>query len=232
MFRKYLAVSVISTWVLCSSHGASANLIVNGDFEAGNVGFTTDYTVDPSLMPPSIYVITTNPNLQRGDAANYGDHTTGSGLMMAVNGSTTAGDVVWEQTVAVSAGATYDFAAYISSWIPGAPADLRFVVNGTEIGSLVAPGVTGIWDVEFATWSSGAATSATIQILNAQLAFGGNDFALDDIFFGDPIFSRGVPVPGTLALFAAGVLAWGLRRRGAGGAKRLSARPEASRGLR
>ena len=80
----------------------------------------------------------------------------------------------------------------------------------------VAPLLTGIWDVEFASWSSGAATSATIQITNANVAFSGNDFALDDLFFGDPIFSQ-VPAPGTLALLAAGLLGWRMQRRPAPG---------------
>ncbi|MEM7312290.1 MAG: LamG-like jellyroll fold domain-containing protein [Planctomycetota bacterium] len=109
--------------------------------------------------------------------------------MLAVNGSTTAGDIVWEQTVAVVPGETYDFAAAISSWFPAAPAALLFTVNGEDIGALNAPEAVGTWEQVFATWDSGNATSATIRIVNANLAFGGNDFALDEIYFGGPRFS-------------------------------------------
>lgn len=209
--------SIFAATLLGLPLAGSANLIVNGDFELGNSGFTSDYTfraLPLDIVPPAVYTLTTDPDLNHPGAASYGDHTSGSGLMMAVNGSTAAGDVVWEQTVAVTAGSIYDFAAYISSWISGAPADLRFVVNGDVIGSLVAPLATGVWDLAFATWDAGAATSAHIQITNAQLAFGGNDFALDDIFFGAPVFSDpdALPEPATWGLLSLGLLAARRRR--------------------
>lgn len=40
---------------------------------------------------------------------------------MAINGSATANTIVWEQTVAVSAGTDYYFSAWVSSWIPRLP---------------------------------------------------------------------------------------------------------------
>jgi hypothetical protein len=197
---------------------ASANLIVNGDFEAGNTGFASDYAFSPgNIVPAATYEVLPDPSASHGSALSYGDHTTGSGLMMAVNGSTTVGDLVWGQTVSVVAGSTYDFAAWISSWVSGSPAQLVFTVNGDEIGALTAPLATGVWDLAFATWDSGTATSATIEIRNANTAFGGNDFALDDLFFGDPVFSDPTPAPepGALALLgvALGALRLAHRRR-------------------
>lgn len=193
---------------------SSANLIANGDFEAGNTGFSSDYTHSPTnITGAATYAIVTDPSSVHGSAASYGDHTSGSGNMMAVNGSTVAGDLVWGETISVQANATYDFAVYISSWFSGAPASLVFTVNGTTIGSLVAPMQTGAWELAFATWNSGSETSALIEVRNDQTAFGGNDFALDDFYFGNPIFSASVAEPSMLGLFGLAGLGLAVRRR-------------------
>jgi len=87
------------------------NLITNGDFEAGNTGFTTEYTyLDPSntgpwtLGPEYMYTVSTDPNLYHSAWSSFGDHTSGSGNMMIVNGTwedTSPGynAVVWAQEV-------------------------------------------------------------------------------------------------------------------------------------
>ena len=87
------------------------NLITNGDFEDGNSGFTTEYTyLNPSstgpwtLGPEYMYTVSTNPNLYHSAWTSFGDHTTGDGKMMIVNGSwedTSPGydAVVWAQGV-------------------------------------------------------------------------------------------------------------------------------------
>jgi chitodextrinase len=106
--------------------------------------------------------------------------------MMCVNGSHTANDVVWSQTVTVSAGKTYEFAFWHSSWfLSGWPrATLSVHVNGSQLGSnFQAPGTTGVWQQWKKSWSSGTSTSATLEIRNVSTDDWGNDFALDDISF-------------------------------------------------
>lgn len=204
--------SVFAMLMLIST-GAAANLITNSDFESGNTGFSSDYTNGLYIFEEQTYAITTNPSNNHSGATSYGDHTSGSGLMMAVNGSATAGDVIWGQTISVSAGTVYDFATYISSWSNENPAELDFSVNGFSIGGLDASSSTGIWELAFASWNSGANTTATIEIRNFNTNPSGNDFAIDDLYFGAPIFSVEVPEPGALALFVFGLAGLGYARR-------------------
>jgi hypothetical protein len=208
-----LTVGAIAALVMLST-GAGANLITNGDFEAGNTGFSSSYSHVPgNIGGAGTYDTIANPASAHSLATSYGDHTTGSGLMMAVNGSTTPGDLVWAQTVSVTIGTAYDFAAYISSWFPASPAEMVFSVNGSTIGLLTAPSTTAAWELAFATWNSGGSTSALIEIRNANTASSGNDFALDDLYFGETIFSNPIPEPGTLLMISVGLIGLGVTRR-------------------
>jgi hypothetical protein len=180
---RVLVLCVFSAIVLIASsvHG---NLAVNGDFELGNTGFTTDFVISPGdIWPPQTYDIVADPHNSHSMAASYFDHTfgDGSGLMMAVNGSTTPNDVVWSQTVDVSPNQTYELAFWNSSW--NAPAGLSVRINDVPIADIWTPSANGLWERFSVTWASCLNTSATIDIVNVTTAFGGNDFALDDISF-------------------------------------------------
>ncbi|MEL7496446.1 MAG: putative Ig domain-containing protein [Planctomycetota bacterium] len=169
---------------------AAQNLIQNGGFSEGNVGFESDLSHSPSsILDAATYAVVTDPASVHPSAESYSDRS-GSGLMLAVNGSTQVGEVVWEQTVNVETDTEYDFAAYVSTWFPGAPAQLEFAINGVSVSAIDAPNETGVWDLAFATWNSGDANRATIQIRNSNQAFTGNDFALDDLYFGATFYSE------------------------------------------
>ena len=63
------------------------NLIVNGDFSAGNTGFQSQYTYNAtSVVNETVYTVGPNPADFSPYVASFGDHTSGSGLMMIVNG--------------------------------------------------------------------------------------------------------------------------------------------------
>ena len=165
------------------------NLIVNGDFSAGDSDFTTDY--DPGtggnfglLSDEGQYAISTNSNLTHNNFANCPDHT-GGGQMMVVNGSDTANDNIWCQNVAVQPNTLYAFNAWLMSVISQNPAQLQFSVNGTPLGArFTASSATCDWRQFSETWMSDAATTAEICITNQNTAGSGNDFAIDDLFFG------------------------------------------------
>lgn len=176
----------LTAWAIDPS---APNLVFNGDFEMGNVGFTTAYSyvadlpgVQNEMVPEGTYTVVSNPNLVHTGFNACSDHTPGSGTqMMVINGSSSLQDV-WCQTVMVEPNAYYDVSAWVASVNPASPAQLQFSINNVTIGSIVyAPSQTCQWVPFNAVWNSGSATTAEICILNLNTAAGGNDFAIDDI---------------------------------------------------
>gem|GEM_PF-5774694 len=165
------------------------NLVVNGDFSAGNVGFSSGYSYvsgPSSLFPAGVYAISTNPHNEHPGAASFFDHTSGSGNMLAINGASTPINV-WCQTIAVSPNTWYDFSAWFANWSSDTSTNLpiiQFEINGSLIGSLFTfPHPDGLWTQYQTQWYSGTATTASICINDQQTAGFGNDFAVDDISF-------------------------------------------------
>jgi hypothetical protein len=219
--RLVLAAGAAVAALALAGSAAAANLIANGSFELGNTGFSSDYVfTSTDLTPADRYAIQDSPHNLHSLFSDYGDHTTGDGLMMVLNGSPTVGDRVWYQNgITVAANTNYFFSTYISSAHPSSPAVLNFSINGGMIGSTFnASSTTGVWQQFFALWNSGASTTANIALVNANTASSGNDFALDDIQLDTvlrPLPVNGVPEPGTWALMILGFSGVGalMRRR-------------------
>ncbi len=190
----------------------SNELIINGDFEAGNTGFSSDYSfVEPylnnppddaprdgtpwsSLWPEGLYGVGTNARHYHTNFWGRQDHTSGSGYFMIVNGNVNAGTPIWEQTVNVQPNTNYYFSAWAMSLnSAGNDAVLQFEVNEVLVGSLArlnrgtGNNSNNGW-VRFYSepnWNSGNVSGPiTVRIRNVEPAAGGNDFALDDISFG------------------------------------------------
>ncbi len=198
-----------------ASGAQAANLVTNGDFEAGNTGFGSDYVFHIPTVNQAEYSIATDPNNVHSSFASFGDHTTGSGNMMVVNGSDSTTERVWYQNgIAVAQNTTYFFSTWIRSVYDVAPAQLDFSINLNGIGTTFTAGaVAEGWRQFYATWNSGSATTADIALVNQNTAYSGNDFALDDIVFDTT--RPGVPEPASWALMICGFGAAGsmLRRR-------------------
>lgn len=167
---------------------SNPELIVNGDFSAGNTGFNSDYTyvvdvpgIQNEMVPEGTYAIIPNPNLVHTGFSACNDHTGGGGNMMVVNGAANLQDI-WCQTITVSPNGWYNVAAWVASVNPSSPAQLQFSINGMPIGPIINALPTPCTWIPFnAVWNSGSSSTAEICILNLNTAPGGNDFALDDI---------------------------------------------------
>lgn len=188
-------------WVQTTIFDTANNLVANGDFSQGNNGFTSDYSYSTSgavVTCPNgnqswgivgcegTYTVINNPNMGHSNFANCGDHTSGSGNMIVVNGSNTPNMSVWCQDVTVSPNTDYVFSAWAMSVMNVSSNDvatLHFLINGVQIGSDFSPSLTACnWQQFNATWNSGSNTNITICI-ESDVISGNNDYAIDDIFF-------------------------------------------------
>jgi len=191
-----------------ASINVSNEYVINGDFSAGNTGFVTpatsgnQYTYvangggNTELWPEGLYGIGTNANDYHSNFWGI-DHTTGTGKFMIVNGFPGAPQpIVWQQTIInLLPNTDYYFSAWaISLNSAGNDAQLRFSINGTQLGTIAdlttIPGVSNSsnsWHNEgrfYGVWNSGSNTSAILSIVDLQTAPSGNDFGIDDISFG------------------------------------------------
>ena len=99
----------------------TSNLIFNGDFESGNIGFTSDYALStPGYTCPSgnqvwgslgcegVYLVGPDASLTHTAFPPCMDHTGGGGNMMMVNGAPSL-QQVWCQTINVMPNTDYIF---------------------------------------------------------------------------------------------------------------------------
>ncbi|MDA9773672.1 gliding motility-associated C-terminal domain-containing protein [Saprospiraceae bacterium] len=184
-----------TSYTLTAFGATDINLVENGDFEDGNSGFTSSYLDGSTFCPqgpfnpfgplacPGMFVISDNPNDTHTNFSSCGDHTSGSGQMMVVNGSPNSVNI-WCQNISTTADNDYLFSAWATAVHPESPAILQFSINGSLIGENFAlSGEVCSWENFTASWTAGASTSATICITNQNTNAGGNDFAIDDIEF-------------------------------------------------
>ena len=198
------------------------NIVVNGDFSNGYTGWTfTPQTIPWSGDPPAVQadgyrihgspslpgdiLVGTNPNAQFNSGfQTFGDHTTGSGNFLMVDGVCKLGVTLFSETVTVAPSTNYYFSIWINSLKdnPTNPGKLNFAVGGVNIGNIVAPALGGgspggAWIKFEVVWNSGATSgNVAISIQNQNTASCSNevDFAIDDIAF-IPGCSYGSPGP-------------------------------------
>ena len=200
------------TYTATGSSLTGVNLVTNGDFELGIVDFTSDYTpslpVYNGLWSEGVYDVVADPHSRHPNYIACGDHTTGTGLQLVVNGSIVAGESVWTQTVNVVAGTDYQFEYWQQSVVGSNPSQLQLYANGSPVGIIyTASPTTCEWIKFIYNWNSGSNTTVTLSLANQNTISSGNDFALDDIVFqqvcdatASVVISVNVPTPGTIGI--------------------------------
>ncbi|MCK4817896.1 hypothetical protein KA005_19145, partial [bacterium] len=175
-----------NTVYVVQSNIATGNLILNGSFELGNTGFNSEYIYNPiSIVAEGTYAVVSDAHTVHNSFFCNQDHTSGSGLFMAINGSGVANVRVWYIDLPnIQPNTDYEFSTWITSLHATNPAVLQFSINGELMGEpFHAYSSTCDWYQFFHVWNSDTNTSAAISIVNQNTILSGNDFALDDISF-------------------------------------------------
>lgn len=180
-----IASPTVTTIYTCTGYATSDNLVRNGDFEQGNVEFTSNYIYQTNINPEGTYYVGANAHDYHPGFTGV-DHT-GGGNFMIINGAENTNTIVWSQTIAVTPNTDYAFSTWVctlSQYSEQFITRLQFSINGVQIGEVFrAPLTTNVWEDFYEIWNSGNTTQATITILNQNSELAGNDFGLDDISF-------------------------------------------------
>lgn len=175
------------------------NLIRNGNFEAGNTGFTSQYAFNAATTTwatlPGQYNIVTGAQASvissNWIAQDPSTCSNASGKFMAVNGATTGSGrrVIWEQTIPVKEWGRYKFCAYAKNlkqctFDVEPKVDIEFSLPfGNLSETIKVSGGACTWhkfEKHLDNWGYG--NSLTIKIFLDEAQPGdGNDLALDDI---------------------------------------------------
>jgi hypothetical protein len=167
-------------------------LIENGDFERGNIGFESDYEYRENFITGNKqYAIGSNPKYVFARLVYCGDHTTGSGLMLIADGSPDTRLAVWKKTIDVKKNGSYEF----SFWAARADSiDPEEHEIGTEFfvtinGDTLDPKFDN-WVLEKCEWvqfkfrwTAYNTDTALIKIRSHTTNGWSHDFALDDLSF-------------------------------------------------
>jgi len=182
-----VAATDAGTYTVTGSALSGINLVANGDFELGNIGFGTSYTyvtpVANALYPEGDYTIVADPHSVHTGFDACPNHTATGTLQMVVNGAA-ASKNIWTQTVNVVPYTDYQFTYWVQSVNPSSPSQSQLYVNDAALGaSYTADATTCTWKQFVYNWNSGTSTTAKLDLRNLNYAAGGNDFAIDDIIF-------------------------------------------------
>jgi len=207
---------------------ASANLVINGNFAAGDLDFTSDYgdgtgiqnsllnAGGPSIQGGGYYAVGTdpkfyNPNWTYGPISVPNDP---NAQMLIVNGAlapsenvpgggaANGGPIIWqgELSSTLIAGDSYTFSVKAASLYQVAEPTLTFSIGETPIGSINLTGA-GTWQTFSTTFVAGSGFPSFVD-LNTE--FSGNDFVVSEISITP------VPEPTTIVAGAMLLLPFGM----------------------
>lgn len=175
--------SLSSQWLYVTVQSIMAgNLVTNGDFSAGNTGFTTSYSPEPAGSTCNgCSAVDINPYSYDVSWTSMGDHTTGTGKMLIIDGATTYPVNFWCESIPVTANTNYVFSFWMASTYPSSLPSIEVKINGLVAGTFMAGSTSGVWNLYQLEWNSGSATSADICMDDAVTVSFGNDLVIDDI---------------------------------------------------
>ncbi|HYV92290.1 MAG TPA: T9SS type A sorting domain-containing protein [Chitinophagales bacterium] len=186
---KFSALLLLQFFFITTLHAQGPELIVNGNFESGNTGFTSTYSTCNSYNCLSVapsYAIGTDASFYQTSFVGH-DHTTGAGnfMILEVDGTLSS---MWSESVAVQPNTNYTFSLWILNTYSNTNVitPIQVKINNVNVGSPInspAPYVYYTWIQGSVTWNSGSATTANISLHDISGVNYANNVGLDDISF-------------------------------------------------
>ncbi len=177
---RYSLLSIIL--FVCLTSGAQKNYISNGDFENGNIGFTSDYQFIP--LGVSAHGIREYFIYHDANALRYQWNCTGKGNFMLVDGALEKQISFWKQSVSLNPTKKYllrfDVALLSpATYSPGV--GVKVYNNNKLIATIDAPTEMHKWKVNEIIVEDFKAKNNVLHFETKINTAGGNDFAIDNI---------------------------------------------------
>jgi len=180
----YIILTDTSQYVVVQGSSQVSQMATNGNFSSGNSGFLTNYTYNAtSIWNEGTYAVGPNPNAVHPNFGTWGDHTTGTGNYMLVNGATSGNKILWRQSRSFPPGAQVNVSWWTLTFVTPA-GSLQLKLFGANVGnSASTPATTGVWQKTSRSFTVPASGNVTLNLITLSSALAGNDFGLDDISF-------------------------------------------------
>lgn len=160
------------------------NTVINGDFEAGNSGFSSGLAYNCNCADASVCVNSNFGQKCRG-WSTLANHTPGGSNYLIVDGSTADPVNVWTAIVPVSPGDTYTFSFWVATAYVSRDLvfDLGMIVNGQTVKQVTVNQATPTW-TQYSVTGICPPGLRSMPISIRQLSGGSfRDFGIDDIYF-------------------------------------------------
>ena len=162
------------------------NMIVNGNFDQGNTGFTSEYSYAPGYWGAlGTYDILANPETYHVPACE--ESSPSGGNMYLGMGSEDSYQCAWSQTVPVQPNTFYYFSFWATSHFANTPTVVQAAINGLSIAAIFLNDPCEWYQTDY-IWDSKNNTSATICIRRGYCL--DPSFLLDDIFMSPMCIAR------------------------------------------
>ena len=162
------------------------NLLRNGDFERGNLFFTNEFDYNElDIFEEGTYTVTTDAESVNANYRACGDHTSGSGNYLVINGDPVVGKKLWCETIAVEQDVEYMYGAWITNVSPFSRAEFTMTIDGelvTDSLQIVADPCE--WVEYMGIWRATTTTTVELCIVNQTTELFRNEVAIDDVYFG------------------------------------------------
>lgn len=181
---QYVVLSTDDIISVQGLNGASF-LATNGEFTAGNFGFTSGFTNNQtSVSSLGTYAVGPDASAVHPSYGAWGDHTSGTGNFMIINGDDSpTHTTAWSQTVNLPPGVQVDMYFHLINLTSPITA-LVVAVNGVpSSNAYYTPSTPGVWQQNQFTFTSSSTGVNQISLQVITSAVWGNDFGLDDIMF-------------------------------------------------